>query len=28
MLPKRYQLRQSAQVFPVAVEIRLPGTSR
>ncbi len=24
VLPKRYQLRQSAQVFPVAVEIRLP----
>ena len=23
VLPKRYQLRQSAQVFPVAVEIRL-----
>jgi superfamily II DNA or RNA helicase len=24
VLPKRYQLRQSAQVFPVTVEIRLP----
>ena len=28
MLPRRYQLRQSAQVFPVAVEIRLPGLTR
>ena len=28
VLPKRYQLRQSAQVFPVAVEIRLPGNAR
>jgi len=28
VLPKRYQLRQSAQVFPVAVEIRLPGSAR
>jgi hypothetical protein len=28
VLPRRYQLRQSAQVFPVAVEIRLPGSSR
>jgi superfamily II DNA or RNA helicase len=28
VLPKRYQLRQSAQVFPVAVEIRLPGIAR
>jgi hypothetical protein len=28
VLPKRYQLRQSAQVFPVAVEIRLPGATR
>jgi hypothetical protein len=27
VLPKRYQLRQSAQVFPVAVEIRLPGSA-
>ncbi|MBS1830479.1 MAG: DNA helicase [Acidobacteria bacterium] len=24
VLPKRYQLRQAAQVFPVAIEIRLP----
>jgi hypothetical protein len=28
VLPKRYQLRQSAQVFPVAVEIRLPESAR
>ena len=28
VLPKRYQLRQFAQVFPVAVEIRLPGSAR
>jgi superfamily II DNA or RNA helicase len=28
VLPKRYQLRQSAQVFPVAVEIRFPGGAR
>ena len=28
VLPKRYQLRQSAQVFPVAVEIRLPGNAQ
>ena len=28
VLPKRYQLRQSAQVFPVAVEIRLPESRR
>jgi superfamily II DNA or RNA helicase len=27
VLPKRYQLRQSAQVFPVAVEIRLPESA-
>ena len=28
LLPKRYQLRQSAQVFPVAIEIRLPERAR
>ena len=28
VLPKRYQLRQSAQVFPVAVEILLPEVAR
>lgn len=28
VLPKRYQLRQAAQVFPVAVEIRLPEGGR
>ena len=28
VLPKRYQLRQPAQVFPVAVEIILPESSR
>ena len=28
VLPMRYQLRQSAQVFPVAIEIRLPEGAR
>jgi superfamily II DNA or RNA helicase len=28
VLPMRYQLRQSAQVFPVAIEIRLPEEKR
>lgn len=28
LLPKRYQLRGAAQVFPVAVEIRLPERAR
>ena len=28
LLPKGYQLRHSAQVFPVAVEIRLQGSAR
>jgi hypothetical protein len=28
VLPKRYQLRHSAQVFPVAVEVRLPRSAR
>lgn len=28
VLPMRYQLRQSAQVFPVAIEIRLPEAAK
>jgi len=28
VLPMRYELRQNAQVFPVAIEIRLPGTAQ
>jgi hypothetical protein len=28
VLPMRYELRQSAQVFPVAIEIRLPEGAR
>lgn len=28
VLPMRYQLRQSAQVFPVAIEIRLPEATK
>jgi len=28
LLPRRYEMRGEAQVFPVAVEIRLPEVTR